>query len=634
MLEQIREKAPRWLVSTILVLLVVPFALWGVNSYVQPSGQVSAARVGETNISTDDLQRALRQEGLRLRQSLGDAYTPELLDNPGTRRTVLERLINRELLAQDAAQRRLQVADDALANLIQNTPEFAGASGFDKAIYEARLRQQNLTPATFEADLRQSLALQQIETGISRTAFMSAAELDRLAALWFERRDLGVATLAWEKFRPQSAPDAGQLQAYYDAHKSEFSTDEQATVAYVELSLDQMAGELAIDEAMLQKRYQEVKSELGTAEQRRVRHILIRVPPDAAPEAVEQARLKAVDIRSKLTAGADFSVLAKAESGDPGSADQGGDLGFISRGTMTEAFDEAAFSLAQNTPSEPVRTPFGFHLIEVTQIKPGSAPALDEVRDTLRQRVQRELAEERFFAAAETLRTQTFEHPDTLEPAAKALGLSIKQIGPFKRAEGEGIAANPEFVRHAFSNEVVGGENSEVFELGNGHFAVLRMLEHTPATVRPLDEVKDAVADRLLREQGIAAAEAAGQEVLKKLRDGTPVEQALSAHGASFKKLPDVGREGADGLPPALLKRAFAVPFSEGKPGYAGLALDSGDYAIVTVTGRRTGPAASNTEAREALREQLIAIRADQALTEHLTALREQHAVRIVDSQP
>ena len=165
MLEQIREKAPRWLVSTILVLLVVPFALWGSTRTFSRAAR-SALRASATRASAPTtLQRALRQEGLRLRQSLGDAYTPELLDNPGTRRTVLERLINRELLAQDAAQRRLQVPDEALASLIQNTPEFAGASGFDKAIYEARLRQQNLTPAAFEADLRQSLALQQIETG-------------------------------------------------------------------------------------------------------------------------------------------------------------------------------------------------------------------------------------------------------------------------------------------------------------------------------------------------------------------------------------------------------------------------------------------------------------------------------------
>lgn len=634
MLEQIRDKAPRWLVSTIMLLLVVPFALWGVNSYVQPNRNTAAARVGDTSIGVDALQQAMRQEGQRLRQTLGDAYSPALLDNPGTRRVVLERLVDRELLLQDAGKRRLQVPDAAVAAIIQAEAAFSGDKGFDRALYESQLRRQGLTPAAFEADLRKSLALQQIESGLAETAFMSAAELDRLAALWFERRDLRVATLDWHTFAPKQAPDAAAIQTYYDAHKAQFMTGEQVRVAYLELSLDAMASELAINDAMLQKRYEELKPELGSAEQRRVRHILVRVAEDAAPEAVEQARTKAAGLRAKLAAGSDFAALAKTESADPGSADQGGDLGFIERGSMTAAFDEAAFTLAKGTLSEPIRTPFGFHLLEVTDIKPSRVPPLAEVRDTLRQRVQRELAEERFFAAAETLRNQSFEHPDTLEPAAQALGLRVQEIGPFKRSGGQGVAANPEFLRHAFSNEVVGGENSEVFELGSGRYAVVRMSEHTPAAQRPLDEVKADIVQSLHQQEGAAAAIKAGEALLEKLRAGDVVDAALDQHGAGFMTVPDVGREGAEGLPTAVLKQAFALPVSDGKPGYTGLALDNGDYAIVAVTGKRAGTQAADAQTRDALRKQLLAIRADQTLTEQLTALRARYPVRIVENQP
>lgn len=634
MLEQIREKAPRWLVSTILVLLVVPFALWGVNAYVQPTRSTAAARVGDRSISVDALQQALRQEGQRLRQTLGDAYSPELLDNPGTRRAVLERLVNRELLQQDAGLRRLQVPDTTVAAVIQAAPAFAGENGFDRALYESQLRRQGLTPAAFEADLRSSLALQQIESGLAETAFMSETELDALAALWFERRDLRLATLDWQQFAPAQAPDAAAIQAYYDAHKSDFKTDEQVRVAYLELSLDAMASELAVDDAMLQKRYEELKPELGSPEQRRVRHILVRVAEDAAPEVVERARLRAAELRDKLVAGGDFAALAKAESADPGSAGQGGDLGYFTRGSMTAAFDEAAFTLAKNTLSEPIRTPFGFHLLEVTDIKPGSVPPLAEVRDTLRQRVQRELAEERFFAAAETLRNQTFEHPDTLEPAAQALGLRVQEIGPFKRSGGEGITANPEFLRHAFSNEVIGGENSEVFELGSGRYAVLRMSEHIPAAQRPLDAVREDVIQSLRRQEGAVAARKTGEALLEKLRAGDAVDATLDQHGAGFRTVSDVGREGAEGLPAAVLKQAFALPVSDGKPGYAGLALDNGDYAIVAVTGKRVGTQAADAQTRNALRKQLLAIRADQTLTEQLTALRARYPVRIIENQP
>lgn len=632
MLEQIREKAPRWLVSLILLLLVIPFALWGVNSYVQPTGGADAARVGGAAISVGELQQALRQEGQRLRQSLGDAYSPALMDNPETRRTVLDRLVNRELLAMDVGERRLHVSDATVLAVIQATDAFAGENGFDRARYESVLRRQGLTPAAFEADLKRSLALQQIQGGLADSAFISEAELDALAALWFERRDLRLATLEWQKFAPATAPDDAAIAAYFDAHKAEFMTDEQVRLAYLELSLDAMAAKLTVDDAMINKRYEELKPELGGAEQRQARHILIRVQGDATPETVEQARKKADELRARLISGADFAALAKAESADSGSAEQGGDLGYFERGSMTPAFEETAFTLPVNTLSEPVRTPFGFHLIEVTAIRPSAAPPLAEIRDTLRQRVQRELAEEQFFAAAETLRTQSFEHPDTLAPAAQALDLKVQEIGPVSHRGGEGVAANPEFLRHAFSTEAIGGDNSEVFELGEGHYAVLRVLEHTPATQRPLEDVKADITARLRQQEGAAAARAAGEALLAKLRAGETVDTELTAHQTAFVDLPDVGREGKDGLSEAVLRKAFALPVADSKPGQAGIELDNGNYVIVAATARRPGPMAKNAEARDALRRQLLTIRADQALTAQLAALRERHPVRILQA--
>ena len=632
MLEQIRDKAPRWLVSLILLLLVVPFALWGVNSCVQPGGSADAARVGDTAISVDALQQALRQEGQRLRQTLGDAYSPALMDDPATRRAVLDGLINRELLAHSAHERRLQVSDTAVLGVIQAADAFAGESGFDRARYESVLRRQGLTPAAFEADLKRSLALQQVQSGLANSAFISDTDIGRLAALWFERRDLRVATLDWQQFTPAAAPDEAAIKAYFDAHKAEFMTDEQVRIAYLDLSLDAMAAELTVDDAMLAKRYQELTPELGGAEQRQARHILIRIPVDATPEGVEQARQKAAELRAKITAGSDFAALAKAESADSGSAEQGGDLGYFERGSMTPAFEEAAFALPLNSVSEPVRTPFGFHLIEVTGIKPASAPPLAEIRDTLRQRVQRELAQERFFAAAETLRAQSFEHPDTLAPAAQALDLKVQELGPITRRGGAGVAANPEFLRHAFSSETIGGDNSEVFELGDGHYAVLRVIDHMPARQRPLDDVKANITARLQQQAGAEAARQAGEALLARLRAGETVDAELGKHQAAFVDLADVGREGKDGLADAVLKKAFTLPVGNAKPGLDGVQLDDGNYVIVMTTARRPGPAASNAESLEALRRQLLSIRADQALTAQLTALRERHPVRVLQA--
>ncbi|HCO42758.1 SurA N-terminal domain-containing protein [Immundisolibacter sp.] len=625
MLEHIREKAPRWLVSTILVLLVVPFALWGIGSYVQPDTTRVVAHVGDSTITAQALDQAMRVEAERLRAALGDAYSPELLENAGTRNAVLQRLINRELLLQAAAERRLHVTDTAVAALIQSVPAFSGENGFDRGLYESRLRRQGLTPVQFEDDLRQSLALQQLEAGLARSAFVAPEELERLAALWFERRDLRVTTLDWQEYVPDEPPADDVVETYYEAHRERFRTAEQVRVAYLELSLDALATQINVDDAMLETRYEAMKPELSDPEQRRVRHILLQVPENAPAETVEQARRKATELRAALLDGGDFAALAKTESDDSGSASQGGDLGFLSPGSMTPAFDEAAFSLAPDTVSEPVRTPFGFHLLEVTAVKPGNTPSLEAVRDTVRQRLQRELAEERFFSAAETLRRLTFEQPDSLAPAAEAVDLEVRELGPFPRSGGEGPAANPQFLHHAFSADVLAGDNSEVFELDPGRYAVLRVLEHSPAAVQPLADVREAVVQQLQRENAAAAARDAGEQLVEALNAGNPVD-------VQFNEITDIGREGKEGLPATVVEKAFALPVGDEQPRYAGLSLPDGSYALVAVTGRRPGPQADDSEAREALREQLQAIRAEQTLNDLLQSLRERHAVRVVQA--
>jgi peptidyl-prolyl cis-trans isomerase D len=299
---------------------------------------------------------------------------------------------------------------------------------------------------------------------------------------------------------------------------------------------------------------------------------------------------------------------------------------------MTPAFDEAAFTLPLHTLSEPIRTPFGFHLIEVTGITPSQAPPLDQVRDTLRQRVARELAQDQFYAAAETLRAQAFEHPDSLQPAAEALDLKVEEAGPLTRTGGQGPAGNPEFLRHAFSADAIGGDNSEVFELGDGRYAVLRVTDHTPAAQRPFEDVRGDIEARLRQQAAAEATRQAAESLAQKLRAGEAVDTELAQHGATWKDAPDVGREGAAGIPDAVLKQAFSVGVTDGKPGYADVALADGSHVLLAVTARRPGDAAKDGEAREALRRQLLTIRADQALTDELAALRARNPVRVTDS--
>ena len=242
---------------------------------------------------------------------------------------MLERLINRELLLQEASRRRLQVPDTAVAAVIQAAPAFAGENGFDRALYESQLRRQGLTPTAFENDLRSSLALQQLESGLADTAFMSAAELDAAGRTVVRAARPAPGDDRLAKIRAGTPPDDAAIQAYYDAHNTDFQTDEQVRVAYLELSLDAMASELAIDDAMLQKRYEELKPELGSAEQRRVRHILIRVAEDAPPAGRRAGPAKAADCARSSSPARLSQRWPRPSRPTPGSAEQGGDLGYF-----------------------------------------------------------------------------------------------------------------------------------------------------------------------------------------------------------------------------------------------------------------------------------------------------------------
>ncbi len=622
-----RKRLQKLLVGFVVVLIGIPFAFFGIEQYFQYTADTSVARVGDVAIEAEDLRRALQQERQRLREMLG-VEALRALDERALQRQVLEGLIRRALLVQAAYGWGLSVEPVRVGLAIRQLPVLQDAEGrFDPERYRRLLAAQGLSVSQFEAGVREDLLVDQIRRGVGGTAFVTAPELDLWIRIQGERREVGYLLLPLERFTTGWEPDEEALRAYYEAHRDEFLRPEQVSIRYVELSVEDLAREEQVTEEELRTYYEEHAADYQAPEQRRARHILIRVAPEAPEEEVAEARARAEALLEEIRGGADFAELARRHSQDPGSARQGGDLGFFGPGVMDPAFERAVFALKE--PGEvagPVRTPFGFHLVQLVEVRPGETRPFEAVREEIAQRLRREKAARRFFDLSEQLANLSFENPGSLEPAAEALGLEIREAGPFTREAGEGIAARPEVRRAAFDPEVLeGGNNSDPVELAPDHWVVLRVKEHRPAAPRPLEEVRQEVMERVREERAREAAREAAEEALRRLREGEDPAQVAEELGGRWERPAEPMGRAAATVPGSVLQAAFQAGLPEGEgPLYVTASVPGEGEAVVAVFRVLPGdPAALEEETRRRLLRAFEGQRQEAELEAFLRALEE-----------
>lgn len=610
MLQAIKERAQGWVAWAIVILISIPFALWGIQSYLGVGAEPVVATVGGSTITERQLDQNVQRSRMQLRERLGAAYDPALFESAQLRTQVLDRMIRDVVLLDSSYAMGMRVSDAAVRAAILAEPAFQRDGVFDKETYERVLRLQGLTPAAYEEDLRRGLLATQLARAVSDSAFATDAEVVEAARLLRQKRDIAYAVVPRERFMPESDPPADEIQAYYDANAERFRAPERVKLSYIALDADAIAA-VDVDEATLREAYEARIDEFVEPEQRAMRHLLLTVTGDADAEAV---KARAAELKAQIDAGADFAEVAKAESEDPGSAAQGGDLGMVARGIMDPAFEQAAFDLDVNVVSEPVRSRFGYHLIEVTAVEGGAAKPFDDVREELALELGRGDAEAAYFELAEQLANLTYESPDSLIPAAEALELEVRTSDWIERDGGEGILGQPRVTTAAFSEDVlVAGNNSELIEPDPDlmQAIVLRVDEHEPASVRPLDEVRDQIVASLKAEQAAEAARAEAEARLERLRageslDAVAAELEVKSPGAVSRNQPDV--------PPTVLELAFSAPrpADGGAPSYASGVAADGDAVLVAVRGVEDGSTeAMNPAVRDAERRLLAQIQGE-----------------------
>lgn len=636
MLIAIRERAKGWLAWLLVGAVVLTLAATGIYSYVAGPPSSEVAEVDGVPISRDQVERAYQQQRQQLEQMFGGQLDPRLFDDKQMRKDALEQLINQAVLKQYVEQRGFRISDESLAEIIMRQTYFQEDGKFSKERYSSLLQANGLTPAGYEARLRSEQALAQVQAGLYESAFATDAEVQKLQSLRRQERKVGYLTVPVEAFKNEVQVSDEEVRAYYQDNLQLFQRPEKVRLSYIELNGEQLAGQVEVSEDELRSRYEEVKqSRFVQGGERKVRHILLTLPPDASEQQVAEARQRLEDMRRQIQAGeADFAALAKQNSQDPGSAPTGGDLGLVERGQMVPEFEQVAFSLKKGDLSEPVRTDFGLHLIQVTDVQPETVKSFAEARDELRQEMVKERAGREVADAASRLANLAYENPDELQPAAKALGLEVKQTDWIGREGGSGIAAQPAVVQAAFSDEVLNARrNSELLELGDNHYAVVRVAEHQPAEARPFEEVQAAARSQLVQQRAAAMAQDLGKQLQEKAAAGEQLPQLADGSKARLEQPGFVGRS-AQNVPKPVLNKAFQLPKpAENASSVGGALLGNGDYAVVAVTEVREGAADKEQAGADRAVTELKQVYGEQALRGLVQALRQRADIEVYEDR-
>ena len=571
MLQNIRDNSQGWIAKTIIGIIVVLLALTGFEAIFNSSGNArNAAEVNGEEISLDELNQAVNMQRRQLMQQLGSDFDASLFDYRLMRDSALGALIDRTLLLQGARDADFAFSQAALDQLILQTPEFAVDGVFNAARFDQVIQQMGYTRMQFRQLLEQEMLIGQLRAGISGSGFVTDQQIERFAQLERQTRDFASITVAADGSAVQVSDE--EARQYYEANTERFRSPEQVVLEYVELNKEAYFDEVDASEEELQELYRQQIGNL--AEQRRAAHILIEV--DGTSDAEAKAQLE--EIAAQLAAGGDFATLAKEYSDDPGSANEGGDLGYAGPGVYDPAFEDALYALKEGQVSAPVRSEFGWHLIKLLGVQSPEVPSFESMKPELERELKAQQVEQRFVEVTKELENLAFESAD-LEQPAQELGLTVKTTEPFGREGGEGIAANRQVIQAAFSDEVLMDRaNSSVIELDPDTVVAVRIKQHLEPEVQAFEAVRDGIFEQLQHSKAAEQARSEGEKLLATLREGGEVEGQWQSVEAATR--------GQDGVAPAVLQTVFRMPKPEGENStFSGVTLASGDYVVIRLNG-------------------------------------------------
>ena len=584
MLQAIRNNAQGVFVWIVVGLIVVSFALFGLGSYLSGASKIVAASVNGVDISSTALTRAYQNYQERLRQQFGEQFRPEMFGVTRMKTDVLQGLITQEVMNQMFYEQGYMASPEQVLNKIKQYDAFKEAGTFSAKMYKEVLSAQRMNEEAFENDLSRDIAAQQLRNAITASAFLTEKEQKILAALQNQKREMGYFDIPVKSYRDLVKVSDDEIKSYYEKNSQLFLTAEKIQLEYIELNMDAIAAAQEVTDDMVKQRYESS-------------------PENYKGDDNAAAKKKITALRKQIQQGTDFAALAKKHSQDKGSAKQGGDLGYLTRGGG-EAFDEVVFALKKGEVSQVIKSKAGFQIIQLDDIRAGDPEerkvrhilikperklkSFADVKVAIKKELQYELAGKVFFDDSDQMNNLSYETPDSLEPVAEGLGIKVKTSTLMTRRGGTGLFANPKILSAAFSDEVLKeGRNSEMLEISDTHLVVLRIKEHQVASVQALDKVKVRIKDNLLQEYAGKKAQEVTSDILARLQKNESIESVAKRYPeTTWNKTGWIKRKAElkSKLSTSIRQHVFAMPKpAAAKTSWDKITLPTGSQAVIAL---------------------------------------------------
>ena len=607
-MEKLHGASTNWASKFLFGFITVTFVISSMAGYLYTRVDNSAAKVNGEEISQQAFQNQYNIASRNL--------TPQEIDSPAQvanlKRQVLASLIDQELLRQYANELKLGVSDARIKQEIVTTPTFQNNGKFDNTLYQQTLQNNGISAETYAGYVREALRLEQLQSGLGATAFSVPAQQEKLAKLFFQSRQIRLANLPLANEIAKQEVSDKEIQAYYDAHKAEFTIPETVKVQYLDLSGAAMENNINITDVEIAQYYQDNKPQFTTQGQQRLAHIQVKTEQQAQ------------ELYQQLQNGANFADLAKNHSIDPTSAERGGDLSWVSAGEFPKVFEDAANALAVGQYSQPVNLDNHYHIILVEERKEPQLQPLESVKAQIAAQIRQNLVNTQFYSIEKRVAEKAFEDPSSLNAAAEVGGVKVQETSYFSRDDIPAELNYPNVISAVFDSDLSqGGSNSEPMNVGEQHSVVVRVLDHKPQSIKTLDEAKADITAHLKHQKAEAVVLAQAEQIVQNLSEGKSVE------GVKF------GAEQtwvfAENKDPVLNNTVFSMAKpEEGKTTYKAAGNANGDVVIIALDKVVDGKLTEQEQKQFAVQiEQLSQVSLQNSL---LNALRAKAKIEINDS--
>ncbi len=620
MLEKFRSYAQTKAAKIILALILVPFALFGIDSYLNQAGNnLSIAKVNGYKIALPEYNRAIENVRNRI-MSEGKKVDPAMFDSFEFKESVIDGLITKQLLNNDIKKSKFKITDQQLSQYIIGMPEFQKDGKFSQEIYDKVLQNNQLTPKKFEESIRNDLLIQQVRDGLQKLTFIPPSNLEETLKATSQQREISIAEFKTKEYMAKANIAEKDMQAFYDQNKSKFLAPEQVKAEFVVFSLANILPTINVTEDEIKSFYKTNADKYQNQQQREASHILIAASKNAPPAEKAKAKAKAEDILNQIRKSPkQFEELATKYSQDPESAKKGGDLGAFGRGMMVKPFDDAVFSMKVNEISNIVESDFGYHIIKLTKII-GEGGGFDSMRPQIKAELIYQKGQEKFAALAEEFSNKVYEQSSSLDAVSKKFNLPIQKTDWISRNDSDKFFKNETLMSALYSKESIKDRrNTEAIEVTPNNLISARVVDYKAQSTKPFVDVKKNIEDYLKFESAKKTVAKEGEAVLKSLAD---TSQKINWQPSAL-----VDRKNTKDFSDAVINHAYKMP-TDKLPSYSGFMDGNNGYIIVKVN-KVAFPNDSNEENKKAFASDYSEALSAEYLSAYLKGLKAKASVSV-----